>query len=283
MNLNLVNLRKVLSSSLSLSYAKPLHIVKGSGQFLYDKNGVKYLDGINNIQHVGHAHPRISSAAYKQLQILNTNTRYLDQHVLDYAEKLLKKLPRKLSVCFFTNSGSESNDLALRLARTYTQSSDTIVLEGAYHGHTESLINVSPYKYKGPGGFRPPKYVHEIPTPDIKNGIYNGSDAEDRYLKTLSTKIDHITSQGKKPIFMFESFMGCGGQLPLPRQFLKGDINLFKEAVVYPLRMKFKQGLVGLETTFGHSIFLILNQILLLLENLWEMGSLCLLLLQLKK
>ena len=112
--------RKVLSSSLSLSYTKPLHIVRGSGQFLYDKNGIEYLDGVNNIQHVGHAHPKVSTAAYKQLQILNTNTRYLDQHVLDYAERLLKKLPSKLSVCFFTNSGSESNDLALRLARTYT-------------------------------------------------------------------------------------------------------------------------------------------------------------------
>ena len=76
MNSTLEKRRKVLSSSLSLSYAKPLHIVKGSGQFLYDKNGVKYLDGINNIQHVGHAHPRISSAAYNQLNILNTNTRY---------------------------------------------------------------------------------------------------------------------------------------------------------------------------------------------------------------
>ena len=92
MNSTLYKRRKVLSSSLSLSYTKPLHIVRGSGQFLYDKNGVKYLDGINNIQHVGHAHPRISTAAYKQLQILNTNTRYLDQHVLDYAEMLLKKL-----------------------------------------------------------------------------------------------------------------------------------------------------------------------------------------------
>ena len=199
MNLTLEKRRKVFSSSLSLSYSKPLHIVRGSGQFLYDKNGVKYLDGVNNIQHVGHAHPKISTAAYKQLQILNTNTRYLDQHVLDYAERLLKKLPSKLSVCFFTNSGSESNDLALRLARTYTQSSDTIVLEGAYHGHTESLINVSPYKYKGPGGFTPPKYIHEIPMPDIKRGIYKGYSAEERYLKTLSTKIDVIKSQGKNP------------------------------------------------------------------------------------
>ena len=207
-----------------------MHIVRGSGQFLYDKNGVKYLDGVNNIQHVGHAHPRISAAAYKQIQILNTNTRYLDQHVLDYAERLLKKLPSKLSVCFFTNSGSESNDLALRLARTYTQSSDTIVLEGAYHGHTESLINVSPYKYKGPGGFTPPQYIHEIPIPDIKSGIYKGSSAEERYLKTLSTKIDLIKSQGKKPIFMFEPFMGCGGQLPLPEQFLKVGHKLIQQS-----------------------------------------------------
>ena len=230
MNLTLEKRRKVLSSSLSLSYTKPLHIVRGSGQFLYDKNGIEYLDGVNNIQHVGHAHPKISTAAYKQLQILNTNTRYLDQHVLDYAERLLKKLPSKLNVCFFTNSGSESNDLALRLARTYTQSSDTIVLEGAYHGHTESLINVSPYKYKGPGGFTPPQYIHEIPMPDIKRGIYRGSSAEERYLKTLSNKIDLITSQGKKPIFMFESFMGCGGQLPLPERFLKRGHKLIQQS-----------------------------------------------------
>jgi len=230
MNLTLEKRRKVLSSSLSLSYTKPLHVVRGRGQFLYDKNGIEYLDGVNNIQHVGHAHPKISTAAYKQLQILNTNTRYLDQHVLDYAERLLKKLPSKLSVCFFTNSGSESNDLALRLARTYTQSSDTIVLEGAYHGHTESLINVSPYKYKGPGGFTPPQYIHEIPMPDIKRGIYRGSSAVERYLKTLSNKIDLIKSQGKKPIFMFESFMGCGGQLPLPERFLKRGHKLIQQS-----------------------------------------------------
>ena len=76
-------------------------LLEGKHNILYDKNGVKYLDGINNIQHVGHAHPRISNAAYKQLQILNTNTRYLDQHVLDYAEKLLKKLPEKIKCLFF--------------------------------------------------------------------------------------------------------------------------------------------------------------------------------------
>ena len=80
------------------------------------------------------------------------------------------------------------------------------------------------------------------------------SDAEDRYLKTLSTKIDHITSQGKKPIFMFESFMGWGS-ITITQTVFKRGHKLIQKAVVYPLRMKFKQGLVGLETTSGHSIF----------------------------
>ena len=117
------------------------------------------------------------------------------------------------------------------------------------------MINVSPYKYKGPGGFTPPKYVHEIPTPDIKKGIYNGCDAEDRYLKTLSTKIDHITSQGKKPIFMFESFMGCGGQLPLPRQFLKRGHKLIQRSCGISIADEVQTGFGRLETTSGHSIF----------------------------
>tara|TARA_Y100001935_G_scaffold237024_1_gene222181 strand:+ start:12790 stop:14064 length:1275 start_codon:yes stop_codon:yes gene_type:complete len=221
--------KKILPSSLTLAYKRPLHIVRGNCQFLFDKNGRKYLDGINNIQHVGHSHPKISAAAYDQMQKLNTNTRYLDQHVVNYAENLLKTLPKKLSVCFFTNSGSESNDLALRLARAYTKSCDTIVLEGAYHGHTESLINISPYKYNGPGGFASPKYVYEIPIPDIKKGKYVGEDAEKKYFKSLSANVESIRFKGQKPIFIFESFMGCGGQLPLPKEFLTKGHDLVQK------------------------------------------------------
>ena len=131
-----------ISPSFSLSYNSPIHIVRGKGQYLYDSEGIKYLDGVNNIQHVGHSHPKVIKAANDQFKLLNTNTRYIDETILNYARSLAKKLPKQLNKFFFTNSGSESNDLALRLARKYTNSSETIVLDGAYHGHLTSLIDI---------------------------------------------------------------------------------------------------------------------------------------------
>ncbi len=212
---------ELLSPSLSLSYNDPIHVVRAKAQYLFDQNGTKYLDGINNIQHVGHCHPRIANAAFKQLKVLNTNTRYLDYTILEYSRALTKKLPDKLNVCFFTNSGSESNDLALRLARFKNQSQDTIVLDGAYHGHLTSLIEISPYKYKGVGGSPPPAYVHEIPMPDQFRGKYRGKDSSYHYLNELGKKLSAIKKNKQKPTFIFESFMGCGGQIPLPSDFIK--------------------------------------------------------------
>ena len=118
---------KHLSPSMSLSYEEPLHVVRGEGQYLFDANGKRYLDAINNIQHVGHCHPKVVNAAQKQYEKLNTNTRYLDETIINYAKDLINKLPVRLDICFFTNSGSEANDLALRMARHYTQSKETIV------------------------------------------------------------------------------------------------------------------------------------------------------------
>ena len=109
-----------LSGTLSLSYREPLHIVRGYRSFLYDTEARPYLDMVNNVCHVGHCHPRVVRAAEKQLAVLNTNTRYLHPNIVDYAERLTAKLPDPLEVCFFVNSGSEANDLALRLARIHT-------------------------------------------------------------------------------------------------------------------------------------------------------------------
>ena len=108
---------KYIAPSFSISYDEPLYIVSGSGQYLYDSNGKKYLDAVNNISHVGHCHPKVVEAANYQNQKLNTNTRYLHDSILEYAQNLSETLPEELGVCYFTNSGSESNDLALRIAR----------------------------------------------------------------------------------------------------------------------------------------------------------------------
>ena len=151
-------LRKAhLAPSLSMSYNTPLHIVKGFGQYLYDSEGNRYLDAVNNIQHVGHSHPKIAKVAEKQFKNLNTNTRYIDETIVKYAKALTDKLPENLDVCFFTNSGSEANDLALRIARTITNSNQTIVLGAGYHGNLSSLVDISPYKHEGPGGAGAPE------------------------------------------------------------------------------------------------------------------------------
>jgi 4-aminobutyrate aminotransferase-like enzyme len=159
-----------LGPSLSLSYKKPLEIVRGQGQFLFEPNEKAYLDCVNNICHVGHGHPKVVSALAEQATILNTNTRYLHPYRIEYAERLAATLPEPLNVCYFVNSGSEANELAVRLARAHTGRHDVIVLEGGYHGNTQTLVDLSPYKCEGPGGRGLPEWVHKVIKPDTYRG-----------------------------------------------------------------------------------------------------------------
>ena len=222
---------KHLGPSLSLSYKQPIHIVRGAGQYLFDADGTKYLDCVNNIQHVGHSHPRITSAARKQYQNLNTNTRYLDDTIVRYAQNITNTLPAGLDVCFFTNSGSESNDLALRLARNFTKSKQTIVLDSAYHGHLSSLIEISPYKHAGPGGTGAPDFVHTIPVPDPYRGKHRGSKCTEGYVQEVQRAIDSIQSKNLRPsALIVEAIMGCGGQILLPPGFLNSAFELVQRA-----------------------------------------------------
>ena len=221
--------KKYLSPSFSLSYETPLHIVKGQAQYLYTSNGDRYLDAVNNIQHVGHCHPVVVQAAQKQYELLNTNTRYLDATIVNYAKALISHLPEGLDVCYFTNSGSESNDLALRLARTATGSMETIVLDGAYHGHVSSLIEVSPYKHNAKGGTGPPDFVYTVPMPDAYRGKYRGNNAGKEYLNELKNILEQLKKNNKKiSAFIVEPIMGCGGQLILPKNFLKEAFDLVR-------------------------------------------------------
>ena len=228
----ILELRKqYLSPSLSLSYEDPIHIVRGEGQYLYDAEGLRYLDAVNNIQHVGHCHPKVMSAAMEQNALLNTNTRYLDETIVRYAKLLTKKLPDGLDVCFFTNSGSESNDLALRIARCITGSKETIVLDGAYHGHLSSLIEISPYKHNAPGGEGPPDFVYSIPLPDSFRGIYRGDNCTADYVNEVKKVIYKINDSSKTlSAFFVEALMGCGGQIVLPEGFLKKSFELVSKS-----------------------------------------------------
>lgn len=207
-----------IGGNLSISYRTPLHIVRGYLQYLYDDTGRTFLDGVNNVPHVGHSHPRVNIAAARQMRVLNTNTRYLHRSLVDYAERLAAKMPDPLSVCYFVNSGSEANDLALRLAFAHTGRRDIAVLDGAYHGHLSSLIAISPYKFDGPGGTGAPSYVHQALVPDVYRGRFHGHDAGERYAEALRVKIASVPNG--IAAFICESLLGCGGQIELPEGYL---------------------------------------------------------------
>jgi 4-aminobutyrate aminotransferase-like enzyme/Ser/Thr protein kinase RdoA (MazF antagonist)/murein DD-endopeptidase MepM/ murein hydrolase activator NlpD len=225
--------RRLLGPSLSLSYRTPLEIVRGSGTFLYDGEGRAYLDGVNNVAHVGHCHPRVVRAGARQMAVLNTNTRYLHPSILRYAERLAATLPEPLSVCFFVCSGSEANELALRMARARTAGRGVVVVEGAYHGNTQGLIEVSPYKCDGPGGRGVPHHVRKVPMPDDYRGLYRRDDPTrgDRFAGHVREACEALSAAGHRPAaFLCESLMSCGGQVELPPGYLAAAYRHAREA-----------------------------------------------------
>lgn len=216
--------RKLLGKNLSISYEHPLKIVRGWMQYLYDDTGRAYLDVYNNVPLVGHSHPRVVRAAQEQLALLNTNTRYLHDNVIRYAERLTQKLPEPLRVCFFVNSGSEANELALRLARAHTGREDVIVLDHAYHGHTNTLIDISPYKFDGPGGRGKKPWVHVATLADDYRGPYRREDpqAGAKYARLIAEILHETQLEGRGvAAYIAETLPSVGGQIVFPPGYLK--------------------------------------------------------------
>jgi len=215
--------RSRLGRNLSVSYSAPLRIVRGMGARLYDDRGRAYLDCVNNVAHVGHANPRVVAAELAAARVLNTNTRYLHEAVLTYARRLTATLPEPLSVCYFVNSGSEANDLALRLIRTATGKRGVVALEDGYHGHTEALIDVSSYKHAAPGGTGTPDHVRIAARPDPYRGEVAGygRDAAIAAAGEVRRCAEEL-AQSRHGLagFIAESLIGCGGQIVLPEDYL---------------------------------------------------------------
>lgn len=227
-----INFRKKhLGKSLSLSYQKPLKIVRGQMQFLIDDLGQKYLDTVNNVAHVGHEHPRVVNAGKNQMDVLNTNTRYLHDEILTFADALLSTFPAELSVVHFVNSGSEANELAMRMAKAFSGQKDMIALEIGYHGNTQACIDVSSYKFDGKGGSGCPEHTHIVPLPDAFRGLYQGIGAGSKYAKHVKGLIKNLKSNGRGVAgIIAESIVSCGGQVDLPEGFLKEAFDYVREA-----------------------------------------------------
>jgi 4-aminobutyrate aminotransferase-like enzyme len=200
-------------------------IVRGWMQYLYDQAGRRYLDAYNNVPHVGHSHPRVVAAATEQMLVLNTNTRYLHDKLAAFAERLVATLPPPLGICYFVNSGSEANELALRLARAHTRRRNVVVLDAAYHGNTTTLIDISPYKFNGPGGEGAAPWVHVLPLPDTYRGKYRRDDprAGEKYAEFAR----YVANPGA---FIAESAPSVGGQIVLPDRYLASVYAIVRAA-----------------------------------------------------
>jgi len=225
--------RERIGPSLSVSYRRPLTIVRGWMQHLYDADGRAYLDAVNNVPHVGHSHPRVVAAGQRQMAVLNTNTRYLNERLVAYAERLCATLPAPLRICYFVNSGSEANELALRLARAATGTRETIVVDVGYHGNTNAVVEISPYKFNGRGGSGAAPHVHVVPMPDTYRGLYRAPDrdAGRKYAAHVDEAVQRITARGERVgAFIAESVLSCGGQIVLPPGYLAAAYRAVREA-----------------------------------------------------
>jgi 4-aminobutyrate aminotransferase-like enzyme/Ser/Thr protein kinase RdoA (MazF antagonist) len=215
--------RKFVGKNLSISYQQPIKVIQSALQYLYDDQGKTYIDCVNNPSHVGHAHPVLVKQMQNQIATLNTNTRYLSDIMIAYAKKLTQTLPSELQVCYFVNSGSEANDLAIRMSRCYTGAEDVIVLDHAYHGTSTLTIDISPYKFDSKGGQGQKPWVHKAINPDGYRGPYKYQDPEvgKKYAADIKRIIDELAKQQKNPAaFICESLLGVGGQMPLPENYL---------------------------------------------------------------
>jgi 4-aminobutyrate aminotransferase-like enzyme/Ser/Thr protein kinase RdoA (MazF antagonist) len=237
-----------IGKNLSISYRRPLHIVRGFGQWLYDADGQRYLDAVNNVPHVGHCHPKVVRAGQRQMAVLNTNTRYLHELLVRYAARLCETLPEPLRVCYLVNSGSEANELALRLARAHTRQKDTIVVDVGYHGNTTGAVALSPYKFDHKGGMGAAEWVHKVAMPDTYRGPIRAGDPQAgvkyaqsvtgaiRQIRALPSHYQPLTAdiryQPDRNVaaFMSESILSCGGQLVLPQGYLREAYRLVRDA-----------------------------------------------------
>ena len=208
-----------LGPGYRLFYDTPLEIVRGKGVTLFDRDGNDYLDVYNNVPSVGHAHPRVIAAVHEQMQTLNTNTRYVQESILDYSEQLLSTFPAELGHVMFTCTGSEANDLAMRVAKYATGNQGVIVTSGAYHGLTTEVASFSPSLGAGvPLGAN----VRVIDSPDALRYSSDQGSLEDHLRNQVRAAIADLQRHGVGvAAFIADSIFSSDGVFAGPAGFLR--------------------------------------------------------------
>ena len=213
------------------AYDKPLHIAKGEGVWLHDVSGKRYLDAYNNVPHAGHCHPRIVEAICRQTALLNTNTRYIYDVANQYAEQITATLPEELDTCYFVSSGSEANDLAWRLATSWTGNSAGLVLDNAYHGITDITFALSPAEYRSRNQSFP--HIATFSAPDDFRGQWKRDNTERgrHYAQHVESAIEDLNKRNLQPSVMFlDMIMSSNGIFSSPPGYLEALFERVRQA-----------------------------------------------------
>ncbi|KAA2215051.1 aspartate aminotransferase family protein [Teichococcus oryzae] len=218
--------QKLLGPAYRLFYGNPVHLVRGEGVWLYDPDGNRYLDVYNNVASVGHCHPHVVAALSRQAAVLNTHTRYLNDTILDYAEKLLTYFPPELSHVMFTCTGSEANDLAFRAACSFTGGTGMIVTRLAYHGVTVAISEMSPSLGDG---ITLGKHVRTVPAPDLYRS--GGEDVGTAMARHVRAAIEDMQAHGIRPAaLLVDTIFSSDGVFSDPAGFLAPAVAAIREA-----------------------------------------------------
>ena len=220
--------QELMGSAYRLFYDNPIHLVRGEGVWLFDADGNKYLDMYNNVPHVGHCHPHVVDAISRQASTLNTHTRYLHENVLNLAERLTGKFSNDLDTAMFCCTGSEANELALRIARRCTGGTGIIVTDFAYHGNTQAIYEIStdivPVEDV-------PDYVVTVPAPDTYRGQHRNEDAGVRYAEYVRDAIATLESRGiKLAAFVIDTIISSSGVVSPPAGYLSRVAEIVRES-----------------------------------------------------
>jgi 4-aminobutyrate aminotransferase-like enzyme len=220
--------KKLMGSAYRLFYDQPLHLVRGEGAWLFDAEGKKYLDMYNNVPHVGHCHPHVVDAITRQASTLNTHTRYLHENVLNLAERLTGKFSDDLDTAMFCCTGTEANELALRIARRCTGGTGIIVTDYSYHGNSQAIYEISTDIIPAEDV---PDYVVTVPAPDTYRGEHRGADAGERYAEYVRDAIATLESRGIKPAaFVIDTIISSSGVVAPPAGYLGRVAKIVRDA-----------------------------------------------------
>jgi len=246
---------RLLGEASPLFYSRPVQLVRGEGVWLFDADGKRYLDAYNNVAHVGHCHPHVVEALIKQAKTLNTHTRYLNEAILDYGEALTAKFEDELTMLHLCCTGTEANELALRIARTCSGATGVIVTDFCYHGNSKTIAELST-AIPSPEGIGSNVRTITAPDPYRQSAEIDDDMAAEQFAGQMQAAIDSLAESGMKPAaFLVDTVFATEGMPRVPAKSMQKAVALLRAAGGYYIADEVQPGFGRTGNMWGYQLY----------------------------